>query len=72
MESRKVHVIVGDFNLKPNVDLCNVLQQHEHLVVEPTHISRSSALLDHVHIHQYWLDLFYINVTVKTFQIMMW
>ena len=64
VESRKIHVIVGDFNLKPNVELRNILQQYEQLVVEPTHISGS--LLDHAYIRQDVLDLFYVEVTVKT------
>ena len=53
VESRKIHVIVGDFNVKPNVELCNVLKQYEQLVVEPTHISGS--LLVHIFTKMCWI-----------------
>ena len=44
----KLHLILGDFNLKPNEELSNVLSDYGQVVRQPTHIA--GATLDHVYV----------------------
>ena len=45
--SHRPDLILGDFNMKPNEQLNNLLQNYQQIVLEPTHIAGS--ILDHVY-----------------------
>ena len=61
--SYKPDIILGDFNVKPNVELCNLLGNYTQLVSQATHVAGSN--LDHVYIQNELLDDYYVNVNIN-------
>ena len=62
--SMDIDIVVGDFNLKPDIQLTNALSQYEQLVLEATHIGGS--ILDHAYVKKSLLGHFSIIVNVES------
>ena len=60
--SRRPDLILGDFNMKPNKEFDDLLQNYRQKVLEPTHIAGST--LDHVYIFSEFSKEITINVSV--------
>lgn len=62
--ANEVDFIMGDFNLKPNVQLDRILSEYNQLVTEPTHIAGS--MLDHAYVKKSFLSKYDVKLFVKS------
>jgi len=64
IETMDIDFVMGDFNLKPNEQLNNLLGSYELLVNEPTQLSGS--ILDHVYVKKCILNNYNIIVRIES------